>query len=61
MQTHKRSLNRLLSAGLTVLSLLVISTTQTSASPTEKLPNINAFKPILYDLQRRFPKESKAI
>ncbi len=60
MKTHnKRKRHSLLSIFLITLSTLIISTTQTSATPTKKLPHINAFKPILYDLQRRFPRESK--
>lgn len=59
MKTRKRSFNRLLSAYLISFISLIISTTTVSACPSDKLPHINAFKPILYDLQKRFPKESK--
>jgi lipoprotein-anchoring transpeptidase ErfK/SrfK len=46
-----------LSICLTLISSLTIA--QLSAAPLKNQPSIDAFKPLLYDLLRRFPDESK--
>ena len=42
-----------------LIAISTIATSQLSADSVSKLPSIDAFKPLLYDLLRRYPKENK--
>lgn len=57
IQARKKVKTRLLSTCLILISSL--SVIQLSAAPVKKLPSIDPFKPLLYDLLRRFPDEPK--